>query len=163
MEEGDAQDIYEVYLPLYSYKSKNIEEKSGLNQWNATSKTKGSNKPRPLNEIYIPIPKVFHRKYPDFFVEDINEFLYHSGPKRDLPQVWFRLQLPNGSQLPGLLTQDNLKGLESGSKTERKVNGEKYSQSDLGKWLLMDVLGLNERELVTMEYLQKKGIDSVRL
>lgn len=43
---------------------------------------------------YIPIPKVFHRKYPDFFVEDINEFLYHSGPKRDLPQVWFRLQLP---------------------------------------------------------------------
>ena len=31
---------------------------------------------------------MFHRKYPDFFVEDINEFLYHSGPKRDLPQVW---------------------------------------------------------------------------
>ena len=61
-------EIVEVYLPLYSYETKEIAEKSGLNSWNAAPKNKGSNTPRPLNEIYIPIPIEFHRKYPDFFI-----------------------------------------------------------------------------------------------
>lgn len=41
--------------------------------------------------------------------------------------------------------------------------GKHYGQSALGQWLLVDVLGLKERELVTREWLIRKGTDSVRL
>ncbi|TEB40890.1 NgoFVII family restriction endonuclease, partial [Flavobacterium circumlabens] len=36
-------DIVEAYLPLYSYETKEVEEKSGLNAWNGAPKSKGSN------------------------------------------------------------------------------------------------------------------------
>ena len=35
--------VREAYLPLYSYRTKEVEEKSGLNAWNAAPKSKGSN------------------------------------------------------------------------------------------------------------------------
>jgi hypothetical protein len=54
-------EIVEVYLPLYSYQSQEVEEKSGLNAWNGAPKSKGSDIPRPLNEVYIPIPREFHK------------------------------------------------------------------------------------------------------
>ena len=56
-----------------------------------------------------------------------------------------------------------MKGLQSGSNIERDENGKRYGQSALGQWLLVDVLGLKEREPVTREWLIKKGTDSVRL
>ncbi len=56
-----------------------------------------------------------------------------------------------------------MKNFQSGSRTERDENGNKYGQSALGQWLLIDVLGLKERKLVTREWLKKKGTDSVRL
>ena len=56
-----------------------------------------------------------------------------------------------------------MKGLQSGSNTEKDDNGKRIGQSALGQWLLVDVLGLKERKLVTREWLQKKGTDSVRL
>ena len=56
-----------------------------------------------------------------------------------------------------------MKGLQSGSNTEKDENGKRYGQSALGQWLLVDVLGLKDRKLVTREWLQKKGTDSVRL
>lgn len=159
-------DIVEVYLPLYSYQSKEVEEKSGLNAWNGASKNKGSETPRPLNEVYIPIPREFHKKHPDFFTQDIFEFesmraLYDGSD--DKPEVRFHLQLPNGKKIPALLTGDNMKNFQSGSHTEKDENGKKYGQSALGQWLLVDVLGLKERQPVTREWLQKKGTDSVRL
>ncbi|MDR2284321.1 MAG: NgoFVII family restriction endonuclease [Sphingobacterium sp.] len=160
-------DIEEVYLPLYSYRSKEVEEKSGLNAWNAAPKNKGSNRPRPLNEVYIPIPREFHEKYPGFFTKDIFDFEKHraalSGPKEDLPEVRFHLQLPNGKRIPSLVTQSNMKALQSGSNTEYDEDGKRYGQSALGQWLLVDVLGLNERQPVSREWLKKKGTDSVRL
>lgn len=167
MKEDVKQDVYEVYLPLYSYKNQNVGVKSGLNVWNSASKTKGSDRERPLNEIYIPIPIEFHHKYPDFFTKDINELIRnrkeHKGSKKDLFNVRFKLQLPNGKQLPGSLTQEKYKGLESGSRKEKDETGQRYGQSALGQWLLIDVLGLKERQLATLEWLQKKGTDSVRL
>ncbi|GEN89796.1 restriction endonuclease PLD domain-containing protein [Oceanobacillus sojae] len=160
-------DIVEVYLPLYSYRDKQVGLKSGLNAWNASPKNKGSSTLRPLNEVYIPIPREFHNKYPDFFTKNIFEFEKQqkafSGDKKDKPQVRFHLQLPNGKKIPALVTQSNMKGLQSGSNTERDENGKRYGQSALGQWLLVDVLGLKERKLVTREWLQKKGTDSVRL
>lgn len=56
-----------------------------------------------------------------------------------------------------------MKGLQSGSNTEFDENGKRYGQSALGQWLLVDVLGLKEREPVTRDWLIKKGTDSVRL
>lgn len=157
-------DIFEVYLPLYSYKSKEVEEKSGLNAWNGASKNKDSNTLRPLNEVYIPVPKEFHKKTPDFFCKNILEIIEErKGDNNNKPEVRFHLQLPNGKKIPSLLTGDNMKNFQSGSNTEYDENGKRYGQSALGQWLLIDVLGLKEREPVTLEWLQKKGTDSVRL
>lgn len=157
-------DYVEAYLPLYSYHTKDVEEKSGLNAWNSAPKKKGSNTPRPLNEVYIPVPKEFHHKFPGFFCENIIDIIEHrKNDKRDRPEVRFYLQLPNGKKIPALLTGDNMKNFQSGSNTEYGENGKRYGQVALGQWLLVDVLGLKERKLVTREWLQMKGTDSVRL
>lgn len=160
-------DIVEAYLPLYSYQSKEVEEKSGLNAWNGASKKKGSLEPRPLNEVYIPVPKEFHYKNPDFFTKDIFKIIeerkIYKNDKKNRPEIRFRLKLPNGKEIPALITGDNLKNFQSGSKIEKDENGKKYGQDALGQWLLVDVLGLKERKLVTRKWLETKGYDSVRL
>lgn len=83
-----------VFLPLYSTKSgrKVVPEKSGLNQWNASGRT------RDPNEVYIPIPAWIHEAYPDFF------------PNRDEP---FTLMLPNGEKMNAKVCQDGSKALMS--------------------------------------------------
>jgi len=160
-------DIVEVYLPLYSYESQEVEEKSGLNAWNAAPKSPANPIPRPLNEVYITIPIIFHKKHPDFFSNKLWDIIEYreqlKGTKEAKPEIRFHLHLPNGKIIPAHLTQSNLKGLQSGSNTERDENGKRYGQSALGQWLLVDVLGLKERQLVTREWLIKKGTDSVRL
>lgn len=163
-----GEEFVEVYLPLYSYRNKKVEIKSGLNAWNAAPKNIDSKTLRPLNEIYIPIPKEFHKKIPNFFIENIKEFekrqKEYKGNKKDKPQIRFRLALPNGQVIPAMVTQDGFKGLQSGSLTEiDPKTGKLYGQSALGNWLLIQVLGLNERVPVTMEWLYKKGTDSVKL
>jgi hypothetical protein len=163
----EQNTLVEVYLPLYSYQSKEVEEKSGLNAWNASSKNKGSSSLRPLNEIYIPIPREFHKKYPWFFTKNIFQFeenqKTYQGTFENKPEIRFYLHLPNGKRIPSLVTQSNMKALQSGSNTERDENGKKFGQSALGQWLLIDVLGLNDRKLVTRNWLQSRGTDSVRL
>ncbi|HFU3697770.1 TPA: NgoFVII family restriction endonuclease [Streptococcus suis] len=163
-----SDDIVEIYLPLYSYRTKEVEEKSGLNSWNSAPKSKGSSTQRPLNEIYIPIPREFHKKHPDFFCPNIFDIEMEQkafiGDKNSKPQVRFHLRLPNGKQIPALVGQDRMKSLQSGSLTERDPETNRlYGQSALGQWLLIDVLGLKERQVVTRDWLQKKGTDSVRL
>ena len=159
-------DIVEVYLPLYSFRSKEVEEKSGLNAWNGASKNRGRDIPRPLNEIYIPIPREFHKKHPNFFTPNIFEFekmrkLYNGGNEK--PEIRFHLRLPNGKIIPSLITGDNLKHLQSGSNSEYDENGKRYGQDALGQWLLIDVLGLRERKIVTRDWLKMKETDAVRL
>ena len=65
-----------VILPLYNAKgkTKKVEEKSGINQWNAAGRK------RKFGEAYIPIPSHIHKSFPDFF------------PSRDTN---FNLKLPN--------------------------------------------------------------------
>lgn len=161
------EDIIEAYLPLYSFKSKEVEEKSGLNAWRAAPKNKNSNIPRPLNEVYIPIPKEFHKLNPSFFNEDILSIINIrnklKGTNQVKPEVRFHLILPNGKKIPALLTGDNMKNFQSGSNIENDENGKRFGQNALGQWLLVDVLGLKERKKVTREWLIKKGKDSVRL
>lgn len=148
-----------AYLPLYSYRTGEVEARSGLNAWNGASKSKGSNRPRPLGEVYIPVPIEFHKKYPNFFVNNIFDYIKNKRP------VEFDIILPNGVCMPGRLTGDNLKNFQSGSNdtSKRKPDGERWGQADLGNWLLVDVLGLHSRELVTREWLNKRGVDSVKI
>ena len=56
-----------------------------------------------------------------------------------------------------------MKNFQSGSNVERDDKGVLYGQSALGQWLLVEVLGLRERKVVTLEWLEKKGVDSIRL
>lgn len=83
-----------VFLPLYSIHGgvKHVQERSGLNQWNAKGR------PRDVNEIYIPIPAWIHRKFPNFF------------PARDTS---FELTLPDRSTMSAKICQDNSKALMS--------------------------------------------------
>jgi len=91
---------------------------------------------RDINEVYIPIPIVVHQKKPSFF------------PDRDKT---FNLKLPNGKILQSKVCQSGSKALMS------------YSNKALGKWILREVLSLEEGELLTYEKLQIIGIDSVRI
>ncbi len=119
-----------VVLPLYGIKNKEkfVFEKSGLNQWNA-----GGRK-RDMGEVYIPIPSLIHKEYPNFF------------PKRD---VHFNLEIPTGEVFEAKVCQDNSKAL--------MTNPNKA----LSDWLLRKVLQLKEGELATIEKLNKLGFDSV--
>jgi hypothetical protein len=118
-----------VYLPLYGRGAK-VFEKSGLNQWNAGGRRRNE------SEVYIPVPKLIHTNFPNFF------------PSREYP---FSLKLPNGKIIRSKICQDGGKALMS------------YSNRELGQWLLRDVLGLSEGELLTYAKLQILGVDSVRI
>ena len=119
-----------VILPLYSMKReiKNVPEKSGLNQWNAGGRT------RKYGEVYIPVPREIHKKYPNFF-----------PPRNEI----FTLTTPNKENLKAKLCQDNAKALMSNPNT------------DLAKWLLQTALHYKEGELVTYERMLELGFDSV--
>jgi len=139
----ESKDV--IYLPIYSDVKMKVEEKSGFNAWNAASKTKGSGILRPEFEAYIPIPKWIHHTYPMFFGFDaLNKIERNSA----LP---FNLQLPDDRKIKAIVTQDDGKSLQTNP------------QSILGKWILHDVLGLQPRELLTMDHLTKLGVDSLKV
>ncbi len=133
MPQGSMQRGFDyAILPLYSDRGgiRSVPQKSGLNQWNAGGRA------RDENEVYIPIPKMIHMKYPRFF------------PPRD---EHFVLKLPDGQKLSAKVCQDNSKALMS------------THNADLGKWILRKVLRKPPGELITMEDLNRYGIDSVRI
>lgn len=117
-----------VVLPLYSTRLGEVPPKSGLNQWNA-----GGRK-RDYDEVYIPIPRIVHKKKPSFF------------PHRDKK---FTLKTQDGKELSAKVCQENNKALMTDP------------NKDLGKWLLRDILGLKKGQLATIEFLRKKNADTV--
>lgn len=142
----EQEKIYDViYLPLYSDSSMRVAEKSGLNAWNAASKNKGSGILRPDFEAYIPIPVWIHKIMPNFFGFDALDREERNAASS------FTLHAPDGRQIEATVTQDNGKSFQTNP------------QSALGKWVVHDVLGLQARELLTMERLMKLGVDSVKI
>lgn len=135
--ENQTEVIDYIILPLYSIRSGEVSEKSGLNQWNAGGRV------RNLDEVYIPFPSWIHMAKPSFFKE-----LYRTP---DHKTDSFVVQLPNQEQLSMRIAQENGKALMS--------NPNKA----LGRWILREVLNLPEGELVTKSMLDVIGIDSVRL
>lgn len=124
-----------IILPMYSTSSGEVPTKSGLNQWNA------SGRKRNPNEVYIPIPAWIHRAKPNFFNYNTDDF--KTAP--------FNVTLPSGEILKMKVAQQGGKALMS--------NPNKA----LGKWLLREVLNINEGEIVTKERLDILGIDSILL
>lgn len=133
---NDSDDFIDyIVLPLYSPRTKQVEEKSGLNQWNA------GGRPRSENEVYISIPSWIHQKKKDFFT-------YNSDENKTNP---FDVKLPNGKIISMRVAQQKGKALMSNP------------NSALGEWILRDILELKPKILVTKEILDMIGIDSVKL
>lgn len=118
-----------IFLPLYG-RNQTVFKKSGLNQWNAGGRD------RHHDEVYIPVPIVIHKLFPDFF------------PNRDIS---FSLKFPDGEIVDAKICQENGKALMT------------QSNRKLGKLILRDGLKLEIGELATYGKLQLLGIDSVRI
>jgi hypothetical protein len=93
-----------------------------------------SGRKRNSDEVYIPVPSLIKNKFSGFF------------PKRDTA---FELILPDGKQITAKICQSGDKALMSNPNT------------DLGEWLLRQVMNLKEEELLTYDMLRKMDIDSV--
>lgn len=116
-----VKGLHYVVLPLYSVRDQCVQERAGLNQWNANGR------PRHEDEVYIPVPAKIHRLYPDFFPQN-----------RD---TTFNIKLPNGTILNAKMCQSGLKGLMSNPNKElghwilrnvlRKSPGELVTMNDL--------------------------------
>jgi len=120
-----------IFLPLYS--TRGGEKK--VPEKSGLNQWHAAGRPRDPNEIYIPIPSwIVNDKFKGFF------------PPRDKD---FELTLPDRTTMRAKICQDNSKALMS------KHN------ADLGKWLLRDVMNLQEGELLTYEKLSNIGLDSV--
>lgn len=144
------EKIYEeIYLPLYQDKKEGmyVSDCSGINIRHAKSKIKGSDKKRPEYEIEVRISTWIHHIFPKFFGVDA----FDKDQIQDKGLNDFNLILPDGRTLKGRIKQENGKSLQTNP------------QNDLGKWILGDVLGLKNREVVTLELLNKLGIDSLKI
>ncbi|MGL5904580.1 MAG: hypothetical protein ACRCZO_17990, partial [Cetobacterium sp.] len=135
-----------IYLPLYQDKGEGriVTASSGVNMRHGKPKAIGSNTPRPEFEIEVRISTWIHRVFPGFF--GIDAF----NPE-EIATSNFNLILPDGRKLAGRIKQANGKSLQTNP------------QGALGEWILKDVLGLENREVVTMELLEKLGIDSLKI
>ncbi len=89
---------------------------------------------RGVNEVYIPFPAKLRKKYSDFFPDRNNSF---------------EVNLPSGKVISMKVCQDDGKAIMSNP------------NSELGEWILREVLRLEENELVTYDTLASLGIDSV--
>jgi hypothetical protein len=96
--ESSVEDDF-VVLPLYKTRGseREVQEKSGINQWNAGGRE------RKFGEAYIPIPKIIHDKFSGFF------------PNRDEK---FKVKLPNGKIISTKVCQENNKALMSDPNTD---------------------------------------------
>lgn len=130
----EQEEKYEqVFLPLYSARSRNVEAKSGLNQWNAGGRD------RHEDEVYIPIPAWIHQQFEGFFPYD-----RHTDVKEP-----FTLVLPDGKELDAKVCQSGGKGFMTNP------------NSELGHWILRTILEIPPGQLVTYDDLDRVGIDSV--
>lgn len=150
-EENESYEVVheEIILPLYQDKKEGpfVSPCSGVNIRNSKPKNKGSNTPRPEYEIEVRVSTWIHHIYPKFF--GINAFDENEIKDKELND--FDLILPDDRVLRGRIKQENGKSLQTNP------------QGALGEWILKDVLGLENREIVTIEYLNKLGIDSLKI
>ena len=146
---SNSKIYQEVYLPLYQDKKEGriVSPCSGINIRHSKSKSKGSNIPRPEYEIEVRVSKWIHYIFPEFF--GINALKEDEIKDKELND--FDLILPDGRVLRGRIKQVGGKSLQTNP------------QGALGEWILKDVLGLRNREVVTWDLLNTLGIDSLKV
>jgi hypothetical protein len=115
-----------------------VQEKSGINQWNAGGRE------RKFGESYIPIPMAIHDAHPNFF------------PPKD---VKFKLTLPNGKVISAKVCQENNKALMSDPNTDLC----EWLYTIIDKNLDIAKERFVEERPYTYEDLRKVGKDSVRV
>ncbi|MEY4480955.1 MAG: hypothetical protein RIQ84_117 [Pseudomonadota bacterium] len=137
VEESNTNQNF-VVLPLYKTSTKEVQEKSGINQWNAGGRE------RKFGESYIPIPQIIHKKYPNFFPPSNQKF---------------KIKLPNDKIISAKVCQQNNKALMSDPNTD--LCDWLYKIIDLTD------LAIQQRFLNKKPYkyddLKKVGKDSVRV
>lgn len=129
---GEALEKGVDYIILPLYSTQSKEKE--VAKKSGLNQWNADGRKRHPDEVYIPIPAKIHKLYPSFF-----------PPRKES----FSLLLPNGKALSVSICQEGGKALMSNPNLA------------LGHWLLREVLQLKEREIVTMELLDKYGVDSV--
>lgn len=113
---------------------------------------------RPMNELYIPLPRSreFHFKNPNFFVPNLMLKKKLKGSwklDQDKTKRTFTLIIePSGEEIEAFVTQDNGKAIQS-----------LHSQSELGEWLLRKVFQLKEYEPLTKKRLDELEVNGIRM
>lgn len=141
-----------------------VDPNSGLNVRMGKPKNKGSNKPRPVEEveIKIPLPVQFHKEHPFFFgsasdgtpiTKMIKKNSNWKGVYTNPDDRTFELVLTqSGVSMPAIVTGDNLKQIMS-----------KNSQKNLGRWILSQVFMLRPYERLNRTKLDELGLDGIKL
>lgn len=130
---GEVAEITEILmLPLYTY-DRSTKRKI-VAEKSGLNQWNASGRRRDPDEVYIPYPAE---------IRSINENFF---PDRNSP---FDVKLPNGKTLSMKVCQDGGKALMSNP------------NKDLGKWLLREILKIDEGVLVTYEMLLEIGIDAI--
>ena len=124
----------QLCLPLYSTKKNQKIVPKYVPEKSGLNQWNAQGRKRDINEIYIPYPAEDRNRNPEFF------------PPRD---TIFKLILPDGKELSAKVCQEGGKAIMSNPNKE------------LGKWLLRDVLELEEGTVITYQMLERFGIDSV--
>ena len=109
-------------------------EKKKVPEKSGLNQWNANGRKRKYNEVYIPIPIFIRKNFKGFF------------PSRDKT---FDVLLPDGKRLNAKICQDGGKALMTNPNT------------DLGEWILRQVMNLNEGEILTYARLEELGIDSV--
>lgn len=150
-----------LYIPLYSYKSKKVYPKSGLNSWNSDPKTAGSTHARPEGEAYLPITSELWKKRP-FWMNPKLDMRDYAKYKRETGQssYKFNLHFPDGKVYPAMIGQAGFKSFQTDP------------QKALGMWIFNSLgvehpqrkrYDLPSDDIITMDRLMKYGLDSVKL
>lgn len=126
-----AEKTEEVCLRLYSTRRDGTKF---VPERSGLNQWNANGRARDPDEVYIPFPAADRERYVGFF------------PDRDTP---FTLVLPDKQEIVAKVCQDGGKAIMSNPNLA------------LGHWLLRQVLGLKERELLTYSRLEVLGIDSV--
>ncbi len=124
--EPDQRIKQTIFLPLYSPREQEVQEKSGLNQWNA------SGRKRHPDEVYIPVPAEIHKNFPNFF------------PDRDTP---FNLKFPDGEISESKICQQGGKALmtKSNKKLGKLIlrDGLNLKEGELATYEKLQLLGID--------------------
>lgn len=122
-----------VVLPLYSFSKGRGKY---VPERSGLNHWNANGRTRDCNEVYVPIPVAIRKKEKDFFPNRLTQFA---------------LITQGGRKLVAKVSQQSGKALMT------------YPNKDLGSYILRDILGITENEVVMYDDLVEKGTDSIKI